>query len=58
LPGLTLYYADRRRTPRKLRALVDFLRGHWGEALPVTDGAFARPLERLPRRAARSSGEP
>jgi len=58
LPGLTLYYADRRRMPRKLRALVDFLRGHCGEALPVTDGAFAPSLERLPRRAGRSSGEP
>jgi DNA-binding transcriptional LysR family regulator len=25
LSGLTLYYADRRRVPRKLRALIDFL---------------------------------
>ncbi|MDB6141204.1 MAG: LysR family transcriptional regulator [Pseudomonas sp.] len=27
LPGFTLYYPDRRRVPRKLRALIDFLRG-------------------------------
>jgi DNA-binding transcriptional LysR family regulator len=26
LPGLTLYYPDRRRVPSKLRALIDFLR--------------------------------
>lgn len=26
LPGLTLYYADRRRVPLKLRALIDFVR--------------------------------
>jgi DNA-binding transcriptional LysR family regulator len=43
LPGLTLYYADRHRVPRKLRALVDFLRGHRGGALPMTDGAIASP---------------
>jgi DNA-binding transcriptional LysR family regulator len=26
LPGLTLYYPDRRRVPAKLRVLIDFLR--------------------------------
>lgn len=37
LPGFTLYYADRRRVPPKLRALIDFLREEWGAAQPQTD---------------------
>ncbi|MEJ1974705.1 MAG: LysR family transcriptional regulator [Acetobacteraceae bacterium] len=41
LPCLTLYYADRHRVPRKLRALVDFLRGHAGESRPMTDGVIS-----------------
>jgi len=28
IPNLMLYYADRRRVPRKLRVLIDFLRKH------------------------------
>ncbi|MFP3557587.1 hypothetical protein SB861_43945 [Paraburkholderia sp. SIMBA_049] len=37
LPGFTLYYADRRRVPPKLRALIDFLREEWGAAQPQAD---------------------
>ncbi len=40
LPGLTLYYPDRRRMPRKLRVLVDFLRADRGAGAPETDGAI------------------
>ncbi len=40
LPGLTLYYPDRRRVPLKLRVLIDFLRARLGEASPATDGAI------------------
>ena len=39
LPGYTLYYPDRRRVSRKLRALIDFLR----EA-PVVSGSALRVL--------------
>jgi DNA-binding transcriptional LysR family regulator len=39
LPGLTLYYPDRNRVPRKLRALIDFLRtAHFETA--ETEGAI------------------
>jgi DNA-binding transcriptional LysR family regulator len=41
LAGLTLYYADRRRVPRKLRALIDFLRGDGGEKSSMTEGVIA-----------------
>ena len=41
LAGLMLYYADRRRVPLKLRALIDFLRAENGQAAPLTDGVFA-----------------
>ncbi len=41
LAGLTLYYADRSRVPRKLRALIDFLRGDNGETFPMTEGVIA-----------------
>jgi DNA-binding transcriptional LysR family regulator len=34
LPGFTLYYADRRRVPPKLRALIDFLREEQVTPLP------------------------
>ena len=37
LPGFTLYYADRRRVPPKLRALIDFLREEWEAAQPQAD---------------------
>ncbi|SOE87543.1 DNA-binding transcriptional regulator, LysR family [Burkholderia sp. YR290] len=37
LPGFTLYYADRRRVPPKLRALIDFLREDLGAAQPQAD---------------------
>jgi DNA-binding transcriptional LysR family regulator len=38
LAGLTLYYADRRRVPAKLRVLIDFLRARLGAEPPGTDG--------------------
>jgi DNA-binding transcriptional LysR family regulator len=41
IASLTLYYADRRRVPLKLRALIDFLRAESGQAEPVTDGVLA-----------------
>jgi DNA-binding transcriptional LysR family regulator len=41
IASLTLYYADRRRVPLKLRALIDFLRAESGRVEPVTDGALA-----------------
>lgn len=37
LPGFTLYYADRRRVPAKLRALIDYLREVGTTAPPVAD---------------------
>jgi DNA-binding transcriptional LysR family regulator len=40
LAGLTLYYADRRRVPAKLRALIDFLRRRGNGAEPQTAGAL------------------
>lgn len=39
LAGLTLYYADRRRVPQKLRVFIDFLRGA-GTRAPRTEGMF------------------
>ncbi|WP_017256057.1 LysR family transcriptional regulator [Pseudomonas tolaasii] len=39
LPGYTLYYPDRRRVSRKLRALIDFLR-----EVPVASGSAQRVL--------------
>lgn len=39
LPGFTLYYSDRRRVSRKLRALIDFLR--------TTPSSLAAPLRLL-----------
>jgi len=39
LPGLTLYYPDRRQVPLKLRVLIDFLRERLGGASPATDGS-------------------
>jgi DNA-binding transcriptional LysR family regulator len=41
LPSLTLYYADRRRVPRKLRALIDFLRREAGQVAPAIDGVIS-----------------
>jgi DNA-binding transcriptional LysR family regulator len=41
LSGLTLYYADRRRVPAKLRALIDFLRKHRSNTAPETESAIA-----------------
>lgn len=41
LSGLTLYYADRRRVPAKLRALIDFLRLKRSDSVPETDSAIA-----------------
>jgi DNA-binding transcriptional LysR family regulator len=40
MSGLTLYYADRRRVPRKLRALIDFLSQHRAVGQRGADGAF------------------
>jgi DNA-binding transcriptional LysR family regulator len=40
LAGLTLYYADRRRVPPKLRAFIDFLRRDLPERVPTTEGSF------------------
>jgi DNA-binding transcriptional LysR family regulator len=37
LPGFTLYYADRKRVPPKLRALIDFLREDRERMAPQTD---------------------
>jgi DNA-binding transcriptional LysR family regulator len=41
LAGLSLYYADRRRVPPKLLALIDFLRRDLAAAPPATDGSIA-----------------
>jgi DNA-binding transcriptional LysR family regulator len=40
VPGLVLYYPDRRRVPRKLRALIDFLRAQRYPPRPGADAAF------------------
>ncbi|MGV8917863.1 MAG: LysR substrate-binding domain-containing protein [Pseudomonas sp.] len=47
LPGYTLYYPDRRRVTRKLRALIDFMRAvDWS---PATDAsALFVPLAKQP----------
>lgn len=39
-PGLTLYYPSRRRAPRKLRALADFLRTDRHPTPPTLDAAL------------------
>lgn len=48
LPGFTLYYPDRRRVTRKLRALIDFLRdpsgGHFSNAPPLGTSTSLRIL--------------
>jgi hypothetical protein len=41
LSGLSLYYADQRRVLAKLRALIDFLRNHRGNAAPEAESAIA-----------------
>lgn len=41
LPGLTLYYPDRRRVPSKLRALIDFLRERYSDHPPNVDGSIS-----------------
>ena len=40
VPGLTLYYTSRRRAPRKLRVLIDFLRAHPKLGRPTADATF------------------
>jgi DNA-binding transcriptional LysR family regulator len=40
LAGFTLYYADRRRVPRKLRALIDFIRRDQAAETPETDSVI------------------
>ncbi|HVJ51758.1 MAG TPA: LysR family transcriptional regulator [Aliidongia sp.] len=41
LAGLMLYYPDRRRVPRKLRAVIDFLQKDLIRAMPDTDAVLA-----------------
>jgi DNA-binding transcriptional LysR family regulator len=36
LAGFTLYYSDRQWVPRKLRALIDFLRAERSTEMPTT----------------------
>jgi DNA-binding transcriptional LysR family regulator len=36
LAGFTLYYPDRQRVPRKLRALIDFLKAERRTDMPAT----------------------
>ncbi len=40
VPGLVLYYPSRRRAPRKLRALIDFLRAQRYPAHPEVDATL------------------
>jgi DNA-binding transcriptional LysR family regulator len=40
LPGLNLYYPDRRRVPPKLRAFIDYLRDDEAVSHPGTDGVL------------------
>lgn len=40
VPGLVLYYPSRRRAPRKLRALIDFLRAQRYPMRPEVDATF------------------
>lgn len=40
VPGLVLYYPSRRRAPRKLRALIDFLRAQRYPAHPAIDATL------------------
>ena len=40
VPGLALYYPDRRRAPRKLRALIDFLRAQRYPLHPAADATL------------------
>jgi DNA-binding transcriptional LysR family regulator len=41
LAGFKLYYSDRQRVPRKLRALIDFLRTDLAAQTPATAAALA-----------------
>jgi DNA-binding transcriptional LysR family regulator len=47
VPGLTLFYPSRRRAPRKLRALIEFLRAHPHPARSAVDATFASQASRM-----------
>ncbi|MCY1558045.1 hypothetical protein D9M68_949480 [compost metagenome] len=44
LPGYTIYYPDRRRMPRKLRALIDYLRGNEPDVTDKGDDSSDSPV--------------